>query len=141
MCTMEKGDSLGGDITADKDVSPDDIHKKLYTYFIKKTLEVEHLYPKEVEEIVHIVDLDGAFVDEDGTTVLKAATAYDHGTPAASIVKPADPTKAATAQYTYEFAGWSPVIANVTADATYKATYSSTVNEYRVNVVSNNTNS
>jgi hypothetical protein len=72
---------------------------------------------------------------------LKAATAYDYGTPAASIVKPADPTKASTAQYTYEFAGWSPVIANVTADATYKATYSSTVNEYRVNIVSNNTNS
>jgi hypothetical protein len=45
------------------------------------------------------------FVDENGTTILKEATQYDYGTPAASIVKPAaDPTKAATDQYTYTFA-------------------------------------
>ena len=72
------------------------------------------------------------FVDEDGTTVLKAATAYDYGTLAADIVKPADPIKAATQQYTYTFAGWSPAVANVTADATYRATYNSTVNKYTI---------
>lgn len=72
------------------------------------------------------------FVDEDGTTVLKAATAYDYGTLAANVVAPEDPTKAATAQYAYTFAGWSPAIADVTADATYTATYSSTVNKYTV---------
>nr|MCR5783750.1 InlB B-repeat-containing protein [Clostridia bacterium] len=75
------------------------------------------------------------FVDEDGTTVLKAATEYDYGTPAADIVKPADPTKAATAQYTYTFSGWSPTIADVTQDVTYTATYSSTVNKYTVTFV------
>ena len=72
------------------------------------------------------------FVDEDGETVLKAATAYDYGTLAADIVKPATPTKAATQQYTYTFAGWSPSVANVTADATYRATYNSTTNQYTV---------
>ena len=72
------------------------------------------------------------FVDEDGTTVLKAAAEYDYGTTAANIAKPEDPTKAATAQYTYTFAGWSPEIANVTANATYKATYTSTVNKYTI---------
>ena len=65
------------------------------------------------------------FVDEDGT-VLKAATEYDYGTPAASIEKPADPTKPADAQYTYAFDKWSPDIAEVTGDATYTATYKRT---------------
>lgn len=54
------------------------------------------------------------FVDEDGTTVLKEATEYDYGTASGDIVKPADPTKAATAQYTYTFAGWTPELAEVT---------------------------
>ncbi|MBR4567219.1 InlB B-repeat-containing protein [bacterium] len=43
------------------------------------------------------------FVDEDGT-VLKASTVYDYGTPAVDIVKPADPTKESSTQYTYTFA-------------------------------------
>ena len=63
------------------------------------------------------------FVDEDGKTVIKSAAEYDYGTPAAEITKPADPIKGADARYTYTFAGWSPDIADVTADATYKATY------------------
>ncbi|MBQ8117999.1 MAG: InlB B-repeat-containing protein, partial [Lachnospiraceae bacterium] len=74
------------------------------------------------------------FVDEDETTVLKAATAYDYGTAAADIVQPTTtPTKAATAEYTYSFAGWTPAIADVgAADQTYKATYSATVNQYTI---------
>ena len=74
------------------------------------------------------------FVDEDGETVLKAATAYDYGTLAADIERPSDPTKAATQQYTYTFDGWSPAVANVTADATYTATYSSTLNPYTATI-------
>ncbi len=72
------------------------------------------------------------FFDEDGTTVLKAATKYDYGTKAADIVKPADPTKEATAEFTYAFAGWDPELADVTEDAVYKATYTATKNKYTV---------
>ena len=42
------------------------------------------------------------------------------------------PVKAATAEFTYAFAGWTPEVANVTGNATYTATYTSTVNKYTV---------
>ena len=66
------------------------------------------------------------FVDENGTTVLKEATEYAYGTAAADIEKPADPTKAMDATYFYTFAGWTPAIEDVTADAVYTATYTPT---------------
>ena len=71
------------------------------------------------------------FVDSDGT-VLKAATEYDYGTPAAEIETPADPSKPATAQFSYSFAGWTPELADVTADVTYTASYTETLRSYTV---------
>ena len=42
----------------------------------------------------------------------------------------ADPSKPATAEYTYIFTGWSPNIEPVTGDASYTATYEATKNKY-----------
>ena len=67
------------------------------------------------------------FADEDGTE-LKRDT-LDYGT---MPIAPEDPTKAATAQYTYAFAGWSPAIEAVSGDAIYTATYSGIVNKYLI---------
>ena len=74
------------------------------------------------------------FVDYDDS-VISGPTEYDVGTQAANITVPEDPTREATQQYTYAFAGWDPAVADVAADATYKATYDATVNQYSVTFV------
>jgi len=64
------------------------------------------------------------FVDENGTTVLQTGKWDVDAVPSYTN---ATPTKAADATGIYTFAGWTPAITNVTADATYTATYTSVV--------------
>ena len=49
-----------------------------------------------------------------------------------SATAPADPTRAATAQYTYTFKGWDTDFTNVQQNLTVKALFSETLNKYTV---------
>ncbi len=64
------------------------------------------------------------FYDEDGTTVLQTLTKVPYNTTPAYTGE--TPTKAETEDYKYDFDGWTPALAPVTADAVYTATYKST---------------
>ena len=68
------------------------------------------------------------FVNADGTVLQTGKWDYN----ATPIYSGTTPTKAATAQHTYTFNGWTPTIAKVTKNVTYTATYTSTVNQYTV---------
>lgn len=68
------------------------------------------------------------FQNEDGT-VLQSGEVNVGEMP---VYSGETPTKAATAQYTYTFAGWTPAITAVTGEQTYTATYDATLNEYTI---------
>ncbi|MEE1174393.1 MAG: hypothetical protein U0K53_02840 [Paludibacteraceae bacterium] len=68
------------------------------------------------------------FQNEDGTVLQRSNVTYGE-TPK---YNGATPTKAATAEFTYTFAGWSPAITMVEGAQTYTATYSSVKNQYEV---------
>ena len=74
---------------------------------------------------------------KNGEEVLQSGLVAYGTTP---VYSGSEPTKAATAEYTYTFTGWDNPIAAVTGDATYNATFSAQKNKYDVTVVTKNTN-
>ena len=67
-------------------------------------------------------DYDGTVLEVDEKVEKGATPSYDG----------ALPTRAPTAQYTFEFKAWSPALTPVERNVTYMATYSATVNEYTI---------
>ncbi len=67
------------------------------------------------------------FKNWDGTVLSTQSVAYGSG-----ATKPSNPTRPATAQYTYTFTGWDKDFSNITGNLTVTAQYSSTVNKYTV---------
>ena len=66
------------------------------------------------------------FYDENGSTELETLEVEYNTMPAPTVT----PTKAATAEYTYAFAGWDPELVVATEATSYKATYAATAVEY-----------
>lgn len=72
------------------------------------------------------------FTDEDGKTPLQTLTVNYGDMP--KYTK-AEPSKAATAKYTYYFDGWEPKVVSVTGNASYKAKFREEINEYEITFV------
>ena len=101
-----------------------------YTYTFKGwTPEVETVTGDAVYTAVYDKEVNKytiKWVDWDGSEV-RTDTEVPYGT---ELEVPEDPTRAADAQYTYTFKGWTPEVETVTGDATYKATYTKEANTY-----------
>ena len=94
-------------------------------------------YDSNTPEFIGTVEdwIEAAYVFKDWDwTVLKSGKVKDWETP----VAPADPTREATAQYTYTFAWWNPTVWPITKSTEYIATYTATVNNYTVTIAVNN---
>jgi Tfp pilus assembly protein PilX len=72
-----------------------------------------------------------SFLDWDGTVLQSSKVNYGE-TPA---YVGTTPTRDATAQHTYTFKGWDKEFITVTANQTYKAQYTTTVNKYTVTFI------
>ena len=103
-----------------------------YTYTFKSwTPEVKMVTGDAVYTAVYDKEVNKytiKWVNWDGSEV-RTDTEVPYGT---KLEAPADPTRAADAQYTYTFKSWTPEVKMVTGDATYKATYTKEANIYKV---------
>lgn len=65
-CTLKQEDQQGGDITSSNGVTPENIEGLISKLFIDPFLEKNpFIYPKEISEIIQIIDVDGAFIPDE----------------------------------------------------------------------------
>lgn len=62
---IEDGCDTCGDITSKHGINPNVIEGCIYKLFLKTFFDKEKIYPKDVDEIIQIVDLDGAYLPEE----------------------------------------------------------------------------
>ncbi len=65
---VEDGNDTRGDITSKHGIIPKVIEGCIYKLFLKNFFDMEKLYPKDVTEIIQIVDLDGAYISDECIT-------------------------------------------------------------------------
>ena len=57
--------AYGGDITTSSFVTPSNIESKITRRFIRPATKKEGIYPKRIIKVIHIVDLDGAYLPDE----------------------------------------------------------------------------
>lgn len=62
---VENEDEKGGDITSKFKVYPNNIEDKIYELFLKDFFNKQKIMPKDITEIIQIIDMDGAYVSND----------------------------------------------------------------------------
>ena len=63
--TIIEKNQNGGDITSKYGIHPGVIEKCIYKLFMKSFFDKEKLYPKDIIEIIHIVDTDGVYIPDE----------------------------------------------------------------------------
>lgn len=58
----EDGNDVRGDITSKHGVTPDKIEGLISKLYVGHVLEVDKFYARDISEIIHIIDLDGAYI-------------------------------------------------------------------------------
>ena len=125
--TVSKGTVITAPTLPDRYIDKQYSEKAYFDGFTAgMTLENDAVFVTKYEKVLNRYTY--TFLDDDGTTVLKQQT-VDYGT---TITAPANPTKAATAKYTYTFSGFDGFTSGmtVTGDVSFKAKYNSTINKY-----------
>lgn len=74
---IEDGRTLGGDITSRYGVHPHNIENEIYKQFLKTFFDREKLFPKDIIEIIHILDTDGVYIQDEYVKLKEADAASE----------------------------------------------------------------
>ncbi len=61
---VEDEEEHWGDLTSKYGINPDTIEKCIGKLYFNQFLKEQKLYPKDITEIIHILDMDGAYIED-----------------------------------------------------------------------------